>query len=239
MPNIPAQVRKSCLLDECTRFRQWRGLCHLHKRMWEEQGQMTPMRRPTRGSSVDLGPSPRSRCIADGCSSTRQFRGLCSTHRELWEENGQMMPMRPATPRSVKNLTCASPGCYDPVKTRVYCKPHYDSVVVRGAAPEAPIRALMTRIPGDKRTNASGYVDVFSPEHPRVRTNGYYAEHSLVMEAMLGRYLTSEESVHHKNGVRDDNRPENLELWARYQPAGQRVTDLVAWAEEILRRYKP
>jgi hypothetical protein len=63
--------------------------------------------------------------------------------------------------------------------------------------------------------------------------------HRKLMEEMIGRPLIKGETVHHKNGVRDDNRPENLELWSNAcpQPVGQRVIDLVAWAKEILALY--
>jgi endogenous inhibitor of DNA gyrase (YacG/DUF329 family) len=71
-----------------------------------------------------------------------------------------------------------------------------------------------------------GYVLVLAPDHPSLvgTTRRYVLEHRIVMEQILGRYLEPHEQVHHKNGVTDDNRPENLELWAlRRQPPGQRA----------------
>lgn len=78
----------------------------------------------------------------------------------------------------------------------------------------------------------------WAPGHPRAGKGNYVFEHILLMEHVLGRYLIAEESVHHRNGIRGDNRPENLELWTRPQPTGIRVSDAVARAREILARYQ-
>lgn len=85
---------------------------------------------------------------------------------------------------------------------------------------------------GGKCNLKNGYVVIY------VEKGKYRFEHVLVMEKFLGRNLFEGENVHHKNGVRNDNRLSNLELWIRSQPSGIRIKDAVEWAQEILRRYK-
>ena len=67
---------------------------------------------------------------------------------------------------------------------------------------------------GGRNRIHGGYIGILIPEHPRAIKSGYVLEHRLVMEKHIGRYLESHEIVHHINGIKDDNRIENLELMA-------------------------
>jgi len=93
--------------------------------------------------------------------------------------------------------------------------------------PQIRAREKSTRWAGGTLVNRSGYVMELAPDHPSLdgTQRRYVLQHRLVMESVLGRLLARNEYVHHKNGDRADNRPENLELWRRGQPPGQRAEE--------------
>lgn len=66
-----------------------------------------------------------------------------------------------------------------------------------------------------------GYIYIYNYKHPNATKQGYVAEHRLVMEDYLNRYLTKNEVIHHKNGDKQDNRIENLEL---FESCGRHTT---------------
>lgn len=67
---------------------------------------------------------------------------------------------------------------------------------------------------GGRFVDSDGYVNLWDPTHPCRKANDYVLEHRAVACTMLGRPLRPGEVVHHKNGVKDDNRPENLEVFS-------------------------
>jgi HNH endonuclease len=118
--------------------------------------------------------------------------------------------------RYVEARTCQIDGCNRTYSCKGLCTLHYNRLRVSGEIGPPGVK---------KRTNGTVWKD------PR---SGYLYQHAklhhrVVMEAIIGRRLEPFEQVHHRNGLRDDNRPENLELWVKWQPAGQRVDDLVAF----------
>ena len=106
----------------------------------------------------------------------------------------------------------------------------------RGQDPDAP---LMKRKNGEGSLDKNGYFHLTIRGHPNCTSKtGRIFEHTFVMSNHIGRPLRKGESVHHKNGIRNDNRIENLELWDKSQPAGQRVEDKISWCVEYLKFHK-
>lgn len=135
---------------------------------------------------------------------------------------------------------CIVEWCDRPHYARGLCKSHYNRERL-GIDLNKPFMKRGAYEWGKWHYNGNGYlirVRTLRERGARTKQETQF-QHRLVMEEHLGRNLLPGETVHHLNGVRDDNRIENLELWASSHTPGQRVTDKVAWAIQILERYKP
>ena len=169
-------------------------------------------------------------CTVDGCEKPLKNRGLCAMHDKRLRTHGTTKQVN--KPGGVtKDRKCSIEGCDKKHTAKGWCQMHWARAKIYGN----PEIVTSTGYKIDKQ----GYVSLHLPGHPLANANGAVYEHRLVMSEHLGRMLLPNESVHHKNGIRNDNRIENLELWSKGQPAGQRVEDKVAYALEILALYAP
>lgn len=147
---------------------------------------------------------------------------LCISHQRRKRKGNIHEPIRGR--RSTRDGECEFTGCGRNIAASGLCSQHWKQ---RRAGKE-----LATIRP--KAPDGSGWID--ADGYRKISKKG---EHRIVMERKLGRQLLSTESVHHINGIRTDNRIENLELWVVQQPAGQRVVDRIEDAVSILERYAP
>lgn len=188
-------------------------------------------------ASTPIGALPEQKsCMVESCSITSTERGLCHGHYLRLIRLGDVMAERPLS-RQINDI-CLVETCTHKASARGLCSTHRARKSKTGdVQADVPIK----QVDGTGYVTRHGYRVVPIPREDRwlVYNNRTEFEHRYVMAKMLGRPLTREESVHHRNGNRLDNRPENLELWSRYQPRGQRVSDKLEYAIELITQYAP
>lgn len=220
--DLTNQRGKGCQIEDCERPYAAKGFCRLH---YERARKGWDLEAPHRAER------PKKGCTIEGCDRPHASYGYCDTHYRRWKRQGDpgTVAVQPCGPKPKPPQPCSVEGCEKTRRGDLYCQMH--KARLRRTGDVGPAEA-------GRSGNSHGYL---TPHGYRMILRGgrYRAEHRYVMEQLIGRELFDDETVHHKNGVRDDNRPENLELWSSSHPQGQRVEDKVEWALEILQRYAP
>jgi hypothetical protein len=219
---------RACAVDGCSEPATARGWCQMHYQRWRRSGTVRAAE-PKRGAAQRV-------CAVDGCERPVDARALCHGHYQRLLRTGDLQPAVPLARRKQPRV-CTVLGCTRATHAQGLCRTHHKRLDRHG-----DVRAeIPVRLAEGQGWLSHGYRYVPVPATLRHLTNGEpsIAEHRLIMAIHLDRPLRRDEVVHHVNGVKTDNRIDNLELWTTYHPKGQRIPDKVAFAVELLRRYRP
>ena len=222
-----------CRAPDCKRVPFARGLCNRHHQLFRfaridanglptDPSTWKSFYNPNRKTAGTAGPCKLPTCRMQRVDSTTL---LCGKHTRqvalgLIDVEGNVLREAYRVQRYTEADICRASGCTNKARSNFFCRSHVGAftsgrLAADGTDLGVPASGRASR--GNARhLNGDGYVLVSAPaDHPRGDADGLVFEHRLVMEQQLGRHLTPQEIVHHKDGNRQNNAPANLELLTR------------------------
>lgn len=192
--------------SQVTRFKHCSHAC-----MWKDSERRRRTSCVKCGKAFEQSPSVGGKYCSRRCYlSDRQKRADCAVCGKALAQNEITYCSQECMAtgrRTLEQRPCEFCGTAMKVQPYLFGKKRACSRVCNDKLKEGRLQGI-----GNKGRRSDGYIEVYYPTHPDAKTNGRILEHRLVMEQKIGRRLLKTEQVNHINHIRDDNRPENLEI---------------------------
>ena len=220
---------KECSVEGCCNPSKTKTFCANHYARYQRHGD------PLGGGPSRAVLAVSKKCRIEGCTGVYKSGQWCHSHYERFKKYGD--PLAGGSFHEKNSEICKAEGCDKPSLAKCLCSGHYSLFRKYGDHTVAKFK-WHSRGKNEWHECSTGYIWRYAPGDENASVNSYVYQHRSVMSEAIGRPLRKNENVHHINGNRQDNRIENLELWVKSQPAGQRVSDLLDWAIKIIEDYK-